>query len=74
MVRFTSEPWCSLGRGYEPRTNVETMAMSNFSICGEANRACPIRSLVTMLIDLPAASPLNKSVIGDRKVAKLKKT
>jgi len=50
------------------------MAMSNFSICGEANRACPIRSLVTMLIDLPAASPLNKSVIGDRKVAKLKKT
>lgn len=48
--------------------------MSSFSVCGESNRACPIRSLVTMLIDLPPASPLNKPILGDMKVALLEKT
>lgn len=48
--------------------------MNIFSICGESNRARPIRSLVTMLIDLPPASPLNKSITGDTKVAQLEKT
>jgi len=48
--------------------------MSNFSICGESNSARPIRSLETVLTDLPPASLLNKSIIGDTKVAQLEKT
>ena len=48
--------------------------MSIFSICGESIRARPVRSLETMLTDLPPASPFNESIIDDTKVAQLEKT
>ena len=74
VLTFTSEPLCSLGKRRGLRTSVKAVAMSNFCICGESNLARPIRSLVTMPTDLSPASPLNKSIIGDTKVAQLEET